>query len=261
MFAPSPRQSDILEFARLRGRVDVTHLAAKFGVTPQTIRRDLNALCDNGLLARTHGGAARLAGATNQEYNVRRNLAAPAKAKIGLAASRLITRDSSVIINLGTTTEQVALALIHHEGLTVVTNNVNVAEILRKSPAIEVIIAGGLVRSSDGGIVGEATVEFIRQFKVDYAVIGASGVDLDGTILDYDYREVRVAREIIEQARQTILVVDSRKFTMGPPVRIAHLSMVDILVTEILPPAPIVKICGDNEVDIVIANDRSMLSV
>lgn len=256
MFAPNPRQSDILEFARLRGRVDVSHLAARFKVTPQTIRRDLNALCDNGLLTRTHGGAVRLAGSSNPEYEVRRNLAAAAKARIGLAAAQLIAQDSSVIINLGTTTEQVALALVHHEGLTVVTNNVNVAEILRKSPGIEVIIAGGLVRSSDGGIVGEATVEFIRQFKVEYAIIGASGVDQDGAILDYDYREVRVAREIIGQARKTILVVDSRKFSMRPPVRIAHLSMIDILVTEIRPPDPILKICRDHDVDVVIADDQ-----
>jgi DeoR family glycerol-3-phosphate regulon repressor len=97
------------------------------------------------------------------------------------------------------------------------------------------LIAGGLVRKSDGGIVGEATVDFIKQFKVDYAVIGASAIDLDGTTLDYDYREVRVAREIVQHARQTILVADAMKFERNAPVRIAHLSAIDVLVTDTAP--------------------------
>ena len=85
-------------------------------------------------------------------------------------------------------------------------------------------IAGGIVRGSDGGIVGEAAVDFIKQFKVDYAVIGASAIDADGALLDFDYREVKVAQAIIANARHVILVSDSTKFERTAPVRIAHLS-------------------------------------
>src|SRR3546814_8651443 len=81
--------------------------------------------------------------------------------------------------------------------MLVITNNINVANILRPAPGVEVIIAGGLVRRSDGGVVGEATAEFVNQFKVDYAVIGASAIEEDGAILDYDHREVRVSQAII----------------------------------------------------------------
>src|SRR5690606_32966166 len=143
---------------------------------------------------------------------------AEGKRRIGEAAARLIPDEASIILNIGTTTEQVAQALRHHRGILVVTNNINVANILREVPDAEVVIAGGVVRHADGGVVGEAAVDFIRQFRVDYAVIGTSAIDADGTLLDYDFREVKVAQAIVETARKTILVADSMKFTRTAPV-------------------------------------------
>ena len=99
-------------------------------------------------------------------------------------------------------------------------------------PKIDVIVAGGMVRRTDGGIVGEAAVDFIRQFKVDYAVIGVSAIDDDGALLDFDYREVRAAQAIIDNARNVILVADAMKFTRSAPVRIGHLSQIDVFVTD-----------------------------
>src|SRR3546814_10735507 len=106
--------------------------------------------------------------------------------------------------------------------MLVITNNIDVANIRRPGPGVEVIIGGGLVRRSDGGVVGEATAEFVNQFKVDYAVIGASAIEEDGAILDYDHREVRVSQAIIRNARQVVMVCDSMKFSRSAPVRIAH---------------------------------------
>jgi DeoR family transcriptional regulator, glycerol-3-phosphate regulon repressor len=248
-----PRLTDILELARQRGRVEVEWLASHFDVTPQTIRKDLNDLCDRQLLQRIHGGAVYPSGVTNFAYDARRSVAADSKVLIGLAAARLIPDNSSVILNIGTTTEQVATALRRHQGLMVITNNINVANILRDAPSAEVVIAGGVVRHSDGGIMGEATVDFIRQFKVDFAVIGASAIDRDGSILDYDFREVKVSQAIIGQARKTILVSDSLKFERTAPVRIADLSMIDVFVTEIEPPREIVEYCRAHDVELVIA--------
>jgi DeoR family glycerol-3-phosphate regulon repressor len=251
----SPRQADILGHARQLGRVEVESLSSHFEVTPQTIRKDLNELCDRRLLQRVHGGAIYPTGVSNYTYDSRRMLASEEKRRIGVRAASLIPDNSSIMLNIGTTTEQVAMALRHREGIMAITNNINVAQILRESPSVEVVIAGGLVRKSDGGIVGEATVDFIKQFKVDYAVIGASAIDLDGTVLDYDYREVRVAREIIHHARQTILVADAMKFERNAPVRIAHLSDIDVLVTDRVPPDPIVAICHEAEVHFEIAKE------
>ncbi len=253
-----PRQTDILRIAARNGRVDVDGLAREFEVSQQTIRKDLNVLCDAGLLRRIHGGAMHPSGVTNYGYDARRSLAADAKRAIAERAAALIPDHSSIVINIGTTTEQLALALRRHTGLLVVTNNINVANILREAPAVEVVIAGGLVRPSDGGIVGEAAVDFIRQFKVDFAVIGASGIEADGTVLDYDYREVRVAQEMVRNARQTILVADSTKFSRTAPVKIVHLEDIDILVTDSAPPAAIAEICDSRDVRLEIARGDSV---
>ena len=248
-----PRLTDILELARQRGRVDVEWLSGHFDVTPQTIRKDLNDLCDRQLLQRVHGGAVYQSGVTNFAYDARRMLAADSKQMIGHAAAQLIPDNSSVILNIGTTTEQVALALRRHQGLMVITNNINVANILRDAPSAEVVIAGGVVRHSDGGIMGEATVDFVRQFKVDFAVIGASAIDRDGTILDYDFREVKVSQAIIAHARKTILVADNLKFERSAPVRIADLSMIDVFITDMEPAKEIMDICRINGVDLIVA--------
>jgi DeoR family transcriptional regulator, glycerol-3-phosphate regulon repressor len=258
----TPRQAEIMALARQNGRVDVDELALHFTVTPQTIRKDLNELCDRKLLSRQHGGATYPSGVSNYAYEARRVLAAEEKRLIGLKAASLIPDHSSVILNIGTTTEQVAMALRKHTGLMVVTNNINAANILREVPSAEVVIAGGLVRHADGGVVGEAAVDFIRQFRVDYAVIGASAIDMDGTLLDFDLREVKVAQAIIETAHETILVADAMKLSRRAPVRIGHLAQIDVFVTDQPPPQEIVEICNDNEVRIELAvGEQAALSV
>ena len=223
--------------ARETGRVGVDELAGRFNVTPQTIRRDLNDLCEQRMLTRAHGGAMIASGVHNLAYDARRLVAQPHKRLIGGAAARLVPAQSSLFITIGTTTEEVARALHQHEGLLVITNNLHVAAELYRHSGIEVVLAGGMVRRVDGGVTGAAAVDLVRQFRVDAAVIGTSAIDEDGTLLDFDLREVRVSRAIIEQARRVVLVTDSSKFARKAPVRVAHLSEVDTLVTDRLDPA------------------------
>jgi DeoR family glycerol-3-phosphate regulon repressor len=249
------RQHEILEITRQSGKVTVDELVARFDVTPQTIRKDLNDLCEQRLLTRTHGGALLSSGVVNVAYEARRQLAAGEKQRIGARAASLIPNDASLFINIGTTTEEVARALLQHEGLLVITNNLHVATILMTHPKIDVIVAGGMVRRTDGGIVGEAAVDLIGQFKVDYAVVGVSAIDDDGALLDFDYREVRAAQKIIANARTVILVSDSMKFTRSAPVRIGHISQVDIFVTDVAPPEPIADICRHNGVTIEVVSN------
>ena len=113
------------------------------------------------------------------------------------------------------------------------------------------VIAGGVVRGSDGGIVGEAAVDFIRQFKVDFAVIGVSAIDEDGALLDFDYREVKVAQAIIANARHVILVSDASKFERTAPVRIGHISQVHTFITDHCPVESIRRICAESDVQLV----------
>jgi DeoR family transcriptional regulator, glycerol-3-phosphate regulon repressor len=254
MLALSPRQQQILSIARKLGNVVVDDLATHFVVTPQTIRKDLNELCDARHLTRTHGGAMLSSGVQNVAYEARRNIASHEKQLIGQLAAGLIPNDCSLFINIGTTTEEVARALVHHEGLLVITNNIHVATILAPCQKIEVIIVGGMVRKADGGIVGETTVDTIKQFKVDHAVMGVSALDEEGALLDFDYREVRAAQAIIGNSRNVILVADNMKFSRTAPVRIGHMSDIDVFVTDRMPPETVVEVCRHKGVILEVAN-------
>ena len=256
----SPRQNEILALAGKSGRVAVDDLSATFDVSPQTIRKDLSFLCERQLLQRVHGGAIVGSGIENVSYEARRLLASVAKRAIGRRSAELIPDNSSLLINIGTTTEQVAHSLKDHRGLLVISNNVNAVGIMKDFLGVELIIAGGQVRRSDGGIVGGAAVDFINQFKVDYAVIGVSAIDEDGSLLDYDLREVRVAKAIIENARHVILVADVMKFERNAPIRIGHISEIDTIVLDKAPLKPFQDICFEHGVRIVIAGGGAILT-
>ena len=230
--ALSFRQTEIVDIARAEGRVVVEELAQRFDVTLQTIRRDLTELADTGLLDRVHGGAVPRRGVTNLGYEERRLMNEAAKAAIARACAAAIPENCSIIMNLGTTTEAVARELLHHRNITVITNNMNVANILVANPGCDIMVAGGAFRRSDGGLVGELTTQFFEQFKVDFAVIGASALDGDGDLLDFDLAEVRVSKTIIRQARRVHLVCDNSKLGRSAPVRLASLSEVSEVFTD-----------------------------
>jgi DeoR family transcriptional regulator, glycerol-3-phosphate regulon repressor len=245
------RQQEIVAQLRQSGRVAVEDLAARFGVTLQTIRRDLNELSEAKLVVRVHGGAIITSGVANLAYEARQLVAHQHKRLIGESAARLVPDNASLFINIGTTTEEVARALPGHSGLLVITNNLHVANELHRTKSIEVIITGGSIRQGDGGIVGAVTVAQIQQFRVDLAIIGTSAIDSSGTLLDYDVREVEISRAIVEHARKIVLVADSSKFSRSAPVRIAHLSEIDIFVTDHLPTPAIADMCRRCEVEVI----------
>ena len=232
----NPRQSALLEEVRRQGSVTVDALAGRFGVTLQTVRRDVRRLADAGLLMRFHGGVRLPATTENIAYRQRRALHADAKQQIARAIARDVPPGVSLFLGIGTTTEAVALALLEHRGLRVITNNLNVAAILGDNADCEVIVAGGVVRPSDRGIVGEATLEFIRQFRVDIGLIGISAIEADGSLRDFDFREVRVSRVVLEQSREVWLAADRSKFERAAMVELARLDEIQRLYTEVDPP-------------------------
>ncbi|MBU1443514.1 MAG: DeoR/GlpR family DNA-binding transcription regulator [Gammaproteobacteria bacterium] len=235
----NPRQIQLLATVRARGSTTVDQLAELLGVTLQTVRRDVQRLADEGLLTRFHGGV-RVPSSTTQNigYQQRETLNAAGKASIARAVAAQVPNDCSLILNIGTTTEAIAKALQQHTGLRVITNNLNVAAILSDNPSCEVFVAGGSVRLRDRAIVGEAAIDFIRQFKVDIAIIGVSSIEADGTLRDFDLREVRVAQTIIAQSREVWLAADVSKFNRPAMIELATLSQIDRLFTDAEPPPP-----------------------
>jgi DeoR family glycerol-3-phosphate regulon repressor len=251
---PNPRQSGVLDAVREHGALTVEALAERFGVTLQTVRRDVKLLSDAGLLARFHGGVRVPSSTTeNIAYRQRQQLNDDAKRRIARAVAREVPDGCSLILNIGTTIEAVARELMRHQGLRVITNNLNVAAILSDNAACEVIVAGGVVRTRDRGIIGEATVDFIRQFKVDIALIGISGIEADGTLRDFDYREVKVARAIVEHSREVWLAADHSKFNRPAMVELGRLDQVDRLFTDRAPPEPFEALLTEADVTCVVA--------
>lgn len=250
----SRRQRSIMEFVREHGSVQVDDLSAQLQVTPQTIRRDLNQLYDMELVQRVHGGAIIKDTVANLGYGARKILMADEKLEIAKLAASILPDNSSLFINIGTTTEKVAEFLVNRNGMLVITNNINVASTLWPAKGIEVMIAGGTIRQSDGGIVGPSTEEFIDRFKLDYGVVGCSAIDASGEFCDYDLREVRVTQSIIRHARKIILVMDSMKMERTAPVKVGNLNDIDILVTDDGISEQFVEICLQNDVDVQIAN-------
>ncbi|QIE45383.1 DeoR/GlpR transcriptional regulator [Pseudohalocynthiibacter aestuariivivens] len=238
------RHPDILEIARRDGRVTVDGLAERFGVTSQTIRRDLTNLTRSGVLERVHGGAVLASGLTNMEYEARRRLNAAGKQAIGQAAAAHIPDGASVFLDIGTTSEAVARALSAHRGLLVVTNNLHVAEILRASDCGSVIVTGGALRAADNGLVGPLTVQSIDNFRFDCAVLACSAVDEMGDLLDFDLQEVQVGQALLRRAHEVILVADQSKFCRSAPVRIAGLADVGRVISDSPLPAALASLCA-----------------
>ncbi|TAM87409.1 MAG: DeoR/GlpR transcriptional regulator [Candidimonas sp.] len=251
---PNPRQQHLLRYVRERQSSTVDELATRLGVTAQTIRRDARRMAEAGLLARFHGGVS-VPGSTteNLAYTQRENLNAAGKRRIADVVARAVPNGCSLFINIGTTTEAIARALMRHTGLRVITNDLNVAVTLSRNHGCEVIVAGGVVRPRDGGIIGEATIDFIRQFKVDIALIGISSIEADGSLRDYDYREVKVSQAIIAHAREVWLAADMTKFNRQAMVKVVDIAQIDRLFTDAAPPSPFPQLLAQANVHCEIA--------
>jgi DeoR family transcriptional regulator, glycerol-3-phosphate regulon repressor len=226
------RRAPILEIVREQGFASIEQLATRFEVTQQTIRRVVNALCDQGLLRRIHGGVSLPVQNQNLAYGSRQGLNAVAKQRIAHATARFIPDGASLMIGLGTTPEYVAQALSRRQDLRVITNNLNVAAAFAQNPEVEITIAGGTLRPLDRDIVGEAAARFFAGFRADYGIFGVGGIDQDGALLDFHLDEVQARQSIVANSRTAVLVADTTKFGRNATVRGGHLDDCHHLFTD-----------------------------
>ncbi|MEO3415075.1 DeoR/GlpR family DNA-binding transcription regulator [Roseovarius sp. CAU 1744] len=247
------RHPEIIELARSEGKVTVEDLSERFGVSVQTIRRDLTDLASAGLLARVHGGATLPSGIRNIVYEERRQLNSAAKAAMARGCARLIPDNACVFLDIGTSTEALARELAMRENLIVVTNNINVAQILGANQNCQITLTGGSLRPADGGLTGALAAETLAHFKFDFAVIGCSGVDTEGDLLDYDLQEVLVSQAALRRARHSILLADHSKFDRAAPVRIASITQIDTIVTDARLSVGMADLCARAGTDIHLA--------
>lgn len=246
------RHDAIIERVKQQGYVSTEELVEQFDVSPQTIRRDLNDLANQNMILRHHGGAALAlpSSSVNTPWHDRKATQTAEKARIAQCVASHIPDGATLFIDIGTTPEAVAHALLGHNNLRIVTNNMNVATTLMVKEDFRIILAGGELRSRDGGIIGEATLDFISQFRLDFGILGISGIDSDGSLLEFDYHEVRTKRAIIENSRHVFLVVDNSKFGRNAMVNMGSISLVDTIYTDALPPPDIMQVIEDNNIQL-----------
>ena len=251
----SIRHQRIIELVNQSGYVSTEELVAILDVSSQTIRRDLNELAENNLIRRHHGGAASPSNTENSDYSERKQFFSEQKSQIGKKVADMIPNGASLFIDIGTTPEAVAYSLLNHKDLRVVTNNLNAAHILLQKEDCQVTIAGGVLRA-DGGIIGEATVNFINQFRLDYCILGISAVESDGSMMDYDYHEVQVKRALMRNARNIVLVTDHSKFTRNAIVRLGDIKEVNYLFTDRPLPLELQHYLSHSDVAVYICNEQ-----
>lgn len=248
------RRSGILDALRRRGGyAAIEELALGLSVTPQTIRRDLSELAEQGLLRRHHGGASLPSTIAITDYAHRQVENAAGKARIARAAAERIPDGSSLFLTLGTTVEATAAALAAtHRDLLVVTNSSAAARILGGSPGMSVHLLGGPWRARNGGVAGATTAEMAGRWRCDALVTGTGGVGEDGWLLDYHENEAAVARAMLAGAGRLVVVADGAKFRRTAPCRVARPGPGTVLVTDGAPPAPHARTLRRAGADVVV---------
>ncbi len=227
------RQQRIAQYVRSNGRATVSELVERFGVSDATIRRDLEKLEDGGHLRRAHGGALSVRRSTPEPPVVSRMAECEEeKRKIGQAAARLVKDNETIFIGSGTTTLEVARNLDDKQGLTVITNALNVANQLVSNSNITLVIVGGLVRQSELSMVGHLTEQTLQELRADKVIMGMRAIDLKNGLTSEYLPETLTDRSIIKFAPEVILVADHTKFNQSSTAWVAPITAVHKIVTD-----------------------------
>ena len=250
----SERQASISELLRENSVLNVDDLAVRFDVTTQTIRRDVNALCDFGLARRKRGRIESLATKGNIAYGSRQILNRGGKMLLAADAARHIPDNSSLSLGIGTTPEILASALLQHKNLRIFTNSLNIAQICCSNPTFEVHVAGGRVRLQDHDVLGPSTIAFFEAYKTDFGIFGVAGVDLEGGLLDFHEEEVSVRKAIRKNCRESILVLDHQKYGRSAHVKGGSIGDVDQVFCDKRPPEEICRILTASKTSLTISD-------
>lgn len=214
------------------GSLDVATLAERFAVSPATIRRDLDVLERQRLVSRTHGGATPHAAFNDLPLTYKNAQETAEKRRI--ARQALAFLDGARVIGMtgGTTVTEFAGLLLNVDGLTVVTNALNIATDLLANPRLRVFAAGGEVRSSSQETVGHSAEAFLSGYNLDVAFLGVDGVDAVAGCTNYDPAGARVNAVLRQRARMSVVLADATKISKVALAQVCATSDIDVLVTD-----------------------------
>ncbi|RPI06768.1 MAG: DeoR/GlpR transcriptional regulator, partial [Actinobacteria bacterium] len=203
------------------------------GVSAMTIRRDLEVLEQEGAIRRIHGGAIDLASrGYGAPYSVRSRENTEAKQRIGRAAAGLLGERETVILDVGTTTLQVALALHSHRNLTVITAGLQIAEALTRNRDIQLLVTGGIVSPGELSLVGDMAEEAFSRLRFDTYVMGVGGIDIDAGVTEFSLEDARVKRAAVASVRRCIVVADASKLGKVTFAQVCSIERVETVVTD-----------------------------
>ncbi len=252
----SQRRQQISELVRLHGSVQVTSLASRFGVSAQTVRKDLRYLAERGVMARAYGGAidssAVGAGPAEPHYEAKRSTHMDEKRRIGERAAAMVKPGDTIAIDSGTTAIELAEALPNIE-VTVVTNDFGVLTALTPKGNINIVMLGGELRRKNMAFYGGLTVEALDALHVDMLFLGVDGFDLERGITTHYEPEAMLNRKMVETARVVVAITDSSKFSKICLHRIIPISELDVLITDRDAPDDVVQAADHLGFELVLA--------
>jgi DeoR family fructose operon transcriptional repressor len=249
------RQQAIAELVAQRGRLSVNELADRYGVTTETVRRDLDVLERAALLRRVHGGAVRAESVTAfelalsdraREHTDEKDLIA--KAALGF----LPQANGAVILDAGTSTGRLASMLPTDRPLTVLTNSVPIAARVAGSQTLTLHILPGRVRPTTQAAVGEEVIAALSVLRADVAFMGTNGISLGHGLSTPDASEAAAKKAMIASAHRVVVLADSSKFGVETTVRFAALDDVDVVITDSGAPEGEVAALREAGLDVVV---------
>ena len=249
------RRSQIVELVHERGAVSVGSLAEIFDVSMQTIRRDVDIICDAEAFRRRHGRIELAQEYLNTPFDQRAGTNISEKRDIATAAAALIKDGSTIFISIGSTPLNVARALRDRKELTVITNNLSAAMALSEEQSNRIILPGGEVRLPDRDILGDEVLKLFGQYRADFGIFGVAGVTETGSLLEFHAAEVRARERIRENAEVSLLVLDRTKFGRMAPAVGENICDMDYVILDRRPEQPFGQLL-DNLGDRLILAER-----
>lgn len=249
----SMRQHEIYQLVKKQGSCSISELARNLTVSGETIRRNIRALTDEGLVVKVHGGVS--LPIQNQEPPImnRMQRMVVEKKRIADAVAGQIDSGDSLIIDTGSTTAFCAQALQSHDNLTVITNSSYISNLLASRNGNRVFMAGGELRSHDAAAFGTSVIDFIRRFHADKSILSIGAIHPLSGCMNYELCEAELSQVVIEQSDQVILATDASKFGHKGLAKVCGLDKIDVLVTDQSPGAEIEEELVQHEVNLIMA--------
>ena len=245
------RQRRLLQHVRTHGSGNVLDLAEALGVSASTVRRDLREMDERGLLTRVHGGASVLDNDLEPVLSTRSTERSETKLRLGEAAAGRVPDAATVLITGGTTTEAMLPFLAGRDGLTVLTNGLNIAYHLSRYPEISVVVLGGVLRHEEMSLLGPIAEHVLTEFHVDFAFTSVFGIDAVNGLYGANVTEAGTDRRILQAADKLVVLADSSKFDRRGPVRLADADQISTLITDKNAPRAALKTLRTRGVEII----------